>query len=77
MANEIENKKEFKGIMQYTRKQFEIIDPQPGVLYFVRDVDENNESTGNAEIYFGGRKYSDTGAYDIKCKPKNGYPRIL
>lgn len=67
MANEIENKKEFKGIMQYTREQFETINPQPGVLYFVREVDKNNESTGKAEIYFGGRKYSDAGPHDVNC----------
>lgn len=72
-----EVKKTFKDFYQYTKKQFEDITPQAGNFYLVREVelDENgNEKvdesgnkipTGNAEIWFGTRKYADVG--NISC----------
>lgn len=59
----------FKGIMQYTKEQFEKLDEvENGVLYFVRETDKDNNSNGKSEIYFGNRKYSDCGIVgDIKC----------
>ena len=72
-----EVKKPFKDFYQYTKKQFEEITPQAGNFYLVRDVeldesgnekvDENGNkiSTGNAEIWFGTRKYANIG--DIYC----------
>lgn len=51
------NAKAFKGILQY--KSTDKFTKEAGYVYFIREFNENNEETGNAEIYFGNRKYGD------------------
>ena len=51
------NAKAFKGILQY--KSTDIFTKEAGYVYFIREFNEKNEETGNAEIYFGNRKYGD------------------
>ena len=51
------NAKAFKGILQY--KNTDSFTKEAGYVYFIREFNEKNEETGNAEIYFGNRKYGD------------------
>lgn len=51
------NAKAFKGILQY--KSTDKFTKEVGYVYFIREFNEKNEETGNAEIYFGNRKYGD------------------
>lgn len=51
------NAKAFKGILQY--KSTDNFTKEAGYVYFIREFNENGEETGNAEIYFGNRKYGD------------------
>lgn len=51
------NAKAFKGILQY--KSTDKFTKEAGYVYFIREFNENSEETGNAEIYFGNRKYGD------------------
>ena len=51
------NAKAFKGILQY--KSTDNFTKETGYVYFIREFNEKNEETGNAEIYFGNRKYGD------------------
>ena len=51
------NAKAFKGILQY--KNTDSFTKEAGYVYFIREFNENGEETGNAEIYFGNRKYGD------------------
>lgn len=51
------NAKVFKGILQY--KSSDVFTKEAGYVYFIREFNENNEETGNTEIYFGTRKYGD------------------
>lgn len=51
------NAKAFKGILQY--KSTDKFTKETGYVYFIREFNENGEETGNAEIYFGNRKYGD------------------
>lgn len=48
--------KAFKGILQY--KSTDTFTKEPGYIYFVRHF-ENNKATGDAEVWFGTRKYGD------------------
>ena len=49
----------FKGILQYNSTQ--TFEKKPGYIYFVREI-VDGVVTGNAEIYFGTRKYGDVQA---------------
>lgn len=51
------NAKAFKGILQY--KSTDNFTKEVGYVYFIREFNEKGEETGNAEIYFGNRKYGD------------------
>lgn len=48
--------KAFKGILQY--KSTDTFTKQAGYIYFVREFKDGN-ATGNAEVWFGTRKYGD------------------
>ena len=50
----------FKGILQY--KSNDAFTKQAGYIYFVREVDAKGVLTGNAEVWFGTRKYGDINA---------------
>ena len=50
----------FKGILQY--KTNDTFTKQAGYIYFVREVDAKGTLTGNAEVWFGTRKYGDVNA---------------
>ena len=50
----------FKGILQY--KSNDVFTKQAGYIYFVREVDAKGDLTGNAEVWFGTRKYGDVNA---------------
>lgn len=50
----------FKGILQY--KSSDVFTKQAGYIYFVREVDAKGSLTGNAEVWFGTRKYGDVNA---------------
>lgn len=50
----------FKGILQY--KSNDAFTKQAGYIYFVREVDAKGSLTGNAEVWFGTRKYGDVNA---------------
>ena len=56
----------FKGILQY--KSTDTFTKQAGYIYFVREFKDGKE-TGNAEVFFGTRKYGDfntTGLADLQ-----------
>lgn len=64
----LKNANVFKGILQY--KSTDNFTKETGYMYLIRGFNENGEETGNAEIYFGKRKYGDvnisqTGANSI------------
>lgn len=50
----------FKGILQY--KSNDVFTKQAGFIYFVREVNAKGDLTGNAEVWFGTRKYGDVNA---------------
>ena len=66
-----EVKKQIKDFFQYTQEGFKTVTPEPGNFYLIREVelnedgseklDENGKKipTGNAEIWFGTRKYGE------------------
>ena len=58
------NEKLFKGILQY--KSTDTFTKQAGYIYFVREM-SGDTPTGNAEIYFGTRKYGDIQATQLKA----------
>ena len=53
----LKNANVFKGILQY--KSTDNFTKETGYMYLIREFNENGEETGNAEIYFGKRKYGD------------------
>ena len=67
------NAKAFKGILQY--KSTDNFTKEAGYVYFIREFNENSEETGNAEIYFGNRKYGDVNVSQLS-KIENILERI-
>lgn len=56
----------FKGIFQYTSEQFDGIKKQPGFIYLVRKNNDKND--GDAEIWFGNRRYGTTSVSDLELR---------
>ena len=56
----------FKGILQYTSEQFENINKQKGYLYLVRK--SNEIDNGDAEIWFGNRRYGSVNLSDLSSR---------
>lgn len=60
------DKKIFKGILQYTQDQFENVEKKPGYIYLVRSSESEND--GDAEIWFGSRRYGTTSVSDLELR---------